>query len=122
MKKIILIITLIVATISCNSNNNSTVSNKKKNDLECSNIKGKVKSIEYKHYAANKTAGKVEKGEYLRSTIVDYDENGNVTQVKSYSSIKSIPISKYVYKYDSNNNRLEITHFTKDVLEDMLAY
>jgi hypothetical protein len=108
MKRTAGLLMVAVVAISCNS---------KRNSLEQSNIKGKVKKIQETSYYGEGKVGNYKLGN--KSSDVNnlylFDEKGNITEMQSLNyNGKPEQISKYLY--NNNDDCIEINTYKEDKL------
>ena len=89
--------------------------NKKKNDLEWENLKGKVKRVITVGYSVKKVQTQIQKDTIYYYFIEEYDSLGNTVNWKSCNK-KDTAIIKYILKYDGLKNVVELIQYKNNKL------
>jgi len=107
-QNLILIFTLSALIIGCNS---------KRNDLEESNLKGKIWKIQESSFKGEEKFGKYQIGDknYWGHSLYIFNEDGNIIESLNLDRMgNTVSQSKYIY--DGNNNCVEIETYEVDKL------
>ena len=105
MKKLLFLLAFIPLVFACNQY--------KKNDLDKSNLNGKVKSLRKNTYTAVVKFGEITKDKIKYSAFTSWNEEGNQIENAVYDKDGNLRW-KDINKYDEKGNLIEIAHYNKD--------